>query len=465
MSFYRIYRPQVISEIDNEAVRKQLTALLGKKRSELPHAYLFTGPRGAGKTTAARLVAKLFNCTKPTKTGEPASTRSSNRGEPCGKCDQCLSIANGTNIDVLEMDGASNRGIDEIRELRDRIHLSPAVAVYKVYIIDEVHMLTTEAFNALLKTLEEPPAHAVFVLATTDPQKIPVTVQSRCMGISFAKAGTGEIAHALSRIVAAEKITITDEAMELIASHTDGSFRDAVKTLEQVSFIKGKISPGDVRAVLSIVDEESLALFIDALNKKNIHEALGAIEGAMTKGYDIKMFMTQVLKKLETLLVSTAKGNITPGWTLKGIQSLIRLFTKAFGDMKYATIVQLPFEAAVIEYCVEEIHPLHSRGEGTPTSGVNENVQSESFGLISLEKLTEHWKDVIEEVKPFNHSISGVLRSTRPASVENGIVMIEAFYPFHKERLCEVKSKEIISNVLKKLFGEQVKVEIMLGKK
>lgn len=323
-------------------------------------------------------------------------------------------------------------------------------------------MLTTEAFNALLKTLEEPPVHAVFILATTDPQKIPVTVQSRCMGILFAKAGPDEILAALQRIVKAEDISITDEAMELIASHTDGSFRDAVKTLEQVSFVKGKIFPDDVRGVLSIVDEESLAAFVDALNKKNIHEALDAIERAIVKGYDIKMFMTQVLKKLETLLVSSAKGNITPGWTLSGIQSLIRLFTKAFGDMKYATIVQLPFEAAVVEYCVEGEDS--SKKVQTPISEVIKESK-EQFGLITLEKLIEHWKDVIEEVKPFNHSISGVLRSTRPASVENGIVIIEAFYPFHKERLSEVKSKEIISNVLNKLFGEQVKVEIMLGKK
>jgi DNA polymerase-3 subunit gamma/tau len=182
MSFYRIYRPQIIEEIDNIVVREAILRLLGKPKKDLPHAYMFTGPRGGGKTTAARIIAKLFNCTHP----------SADSG-PCGKCDQCVSIAEGRNLDVLEIDAASNRGIDEIRALRDGINLVPASADHKIYIIDEVHMLTTEAFNALLKTLEEPPAHAVFVLATTNPEKVPVTIKSRCVNISFAKASVEEL--------------------------------------------------------------------------------------------------------------------------------------------------------------------------------------------------------------------------------------------------------------------------------
>jgi len=162
MSFYRIYRPQVFEEIDNIRVREKMLSLLSKPVSELPHAFLFSGSKGTGKTTAARLIAKLFNCEKLSKT----------KG-PCGECTSCVSIAEGHNIDVLEIDAASNRGIDDVRALRDAIALTPMSGKIKVYVIDEVHMLTTEAFNALLKTLEEPPAHAVFILATTDPQKVP----------------------------------------------------------------------------------------------------------------------------------------------------------------------------------------------------------------------------------------------------------------------------------------------------
>ncbi|MEK7065675.1 MAG: DNA polymerase III subunit gamma/tau, partial [Patescibacteria group bacterium] len=190
MAFYRKYRPAVLSEVDNESVRAQLTSFLSKKKQDLPHAYLFTGPKGAGKTTAARLVAKIFNCEKPDKSGEP-----------CGKCDACHLIAEARHLDVLELDAASNRGIDEIRALRDTIALAPSSAPYKIYIIDEVHMLTTEAFNALLKTLEEPPLHAVFVLATTDVHKVPATIISRCSHVSFARADPKALLNALRRIV------------------------------------------------------------------------------------------------------------------------------------------------------------------------------------------------------------------------------------------------------------------------
>ena len=188
MAFYRTYRPQVIGEIDNKDVQKALLSLLSKDRKSLPHAFFFSGPKGSGKTTAARLIAKLFLCEKLGRLG------------PCGSCPACASVTKGSAIDLIEIDAASNRGIDEIRSLRDGIGLSPSIGEFKVYIIDEVHMLTNEAFNALLKTLEEPPLHAVFVLATTDPQKVPSTILSRCMHIKFDRAGKKELVTVLQRI-------------------------------------------------------------------------------------------------------------------------------------------------------------------------------------------------------------------------------------------------------------------------
>jgi DNA polymerase-3 subunit gamma/tau len=434
MSFYRIYRPQVIEEIDNVAVRDQLLSLLTKEKKQLPHAFLFTGPRGAGKTTAARIVAKLFNCTKPTKHG------------PCGKCDQCTSIADGRNLDVLEIDAASNRGIDEIRQLRDAINLMPSGASFKVYIIDEVHMLTTEAFNALLKTLEEPPAHAVFVLATTDPHKVPATIKSRCVGMPFHRATAAELAAALGRIVTEEKIKIDKEALVLLAESVDGSFRDAVKLLEQVSFHKGKISAEIVRNLISLSDESVISKFFESLAKKDVRASLSIIEELVKEGKDIKTFLADCLRELHGKLLA---GDATSG-------ELIRKFTEAYGLMKISPIAQLPLEVAVVEYCgvfspVAPIAPL--------------SPLSPQLGLLTLEKLTEHWKDFIEELKPFNHSVAGVLRSARPKSVTRGIVTIEAFYPFHKDKLSESKTKDVLISVLKKLFGEKVKIEIVLGKK
>ena len=484
MSFYRIYRPQVFEEIDNIDVREKLLSLLTKSVSELPHAFLFSGPKGTGKTTAARLIAKLFNCEKLSKT----------KG-PCGECTSCVSIAEGNNIDVLEIDAASNRGIDDIRALRDAIALTPMSGKFKVYVIDEVHMLTTEAFNALLKTLEEPPAHAVFILATTDPQKVPATIQSRCVPISFAKASSEELIHALKRIVQKEKMHIDDKALVLVADQADGSFRDAVKALEHLSFEKGTISEDVVRTVLTVSDERSINNFLAALEKKDVEKLLGIIDDLGKNGRDMKSFLVTVLQRLEKLLVQSAYHKETGNWTLILLKEAIDCFTKAFSNFRLSPIQQLPIELAIVEYCEDENQnvsinhrhlelgsassfiPSRSQTQAPKPASTKKSEQvrddtkpervntAPSLGLLTLEKLAEHWKDFIEAMKPYNHSVAGVLHSSRPKMVEGGIVTIEAFYPFHQEKLSEIKTREMLGGVLKKLFGEKVKVEVVLGKK
>nr|MBP9719397.1 DNA polymerase III subunit gamma/tau [Candidatus Levybacteria bacterium] len=229
MVFYRKYRPQTIEELDSEDVKKTLQSIL--TTGSIPHAFLFTGPKGLGKTSTARIVAKYVNC----------QGKEEKNVKPCNQCESCLSITNGTNLDVLEIDGASNRGIDEMRDLREKIRLLPVSANKKVYIIDEVHMLTTEAFNALLKTLEEPPLHAMFILCTTEPHKVPATILSRCFHIQFKKATTPDLVHAFERIIKAENVEAEPEALIRIASFADGSFRDGVKVLEEIVLsAKGK---------------------------------------------------------------------------------------------------------------------------------------------------------------------------------------------------------------------------------
>jgi len=204
MVFYRKYRPQKISELDSEAVRSSLYSTFSKK--DIPHAFLFSGPKGLGKTSAARIIAKVINCQKHE---DKKSFKDEKEIEPCNKCLQCETITNGTNLDVFEIDGASNRGIDEIRDLKEKINLLPTKSSKKIYIIDEVHMLTTEAFNALLKTLEEPPAHAIFILCTTESYKLPQTIVSRCFRIDFKKATNDDLIRSLKRIVKEEEIKIT----------------------------------------------------------------------------------------------------------------------------------------------------------------------------------------------------------------------------------------------------------------
>jgi DNA polymerase III subunit gamma/tau len=469
MSFYRLYRPQTIEEIDNSAVAKQLTTLLNKKTTELPHAYLFYGPRGAGKTTAARVVAKIFNCTK----------RKKDEG-PCGTCVACESIAKGINIDVIEIDAASNRGIDEIRQLRERIGYTPTHSAFTVYIIDEVHMLTTEAFNALLKTLEEPPPHAVFILATTELAKVLPTIRSRCMTISFSQAGIPELLVALNRIVKKEKLTIDEDALNEIAQAADGSFRDAVKYLEQISLNGKKITRSLVQEILTLSDDSTLTLFINALSKKDTKKAIDIIGDVEKKGSDIRVFTKDVLKSLEEKLISEIKGTEDTSFPMSNITSCVSAFTKAWNDMKISPIPSLPMVIAVIECTkngqvhTETVAAVNETKKSTEKSSEpevimqpipEENETQPIEGTLTTEKLVDCWKDVIEAFKPYNHSIAGVLRSARPKSVQNGIVTIEAFYTFHKEKLSEPKTKEVMATVFKKLFGEKVRIDVIVGKK
>lgn len=440
MAFYRIYRPKVLEEVDNEPVRAAIESLLSKPRDRLPHAYLFTGPKGTGKTTAARIVAKLFNCERPTEAGAP-----------CGVCEQCNAIAQSRHEDVVEIDAASNTGVDNIRDLRERVALTPIRGGWRVYIIDEVHMLSTGAFNALLKTLEEPPRHAIFILATTDPQKIPSTISSRCHVISFTKARADDLMHALKRVAKEEKIAIDEEALSLIVQYADGSFRDAVKMLEHVSFHKGPIDRAVAQQILTIIGNNRRDAFLSHFLSRDRKRALEDIRALAAAGSDIKTFLADCLCELQNRLLEQQTTQLT-----EAIDRLLR----AYADLRISPIAELPLELAVVEYCAEEAQDSEQK-----TASEQPVLPSAATDPITLEKLTRYWGDVISEVKPLNHSIAAVMRSTRPREVANGIVTIEAFYPFHREKLSEEKTRDAIATVLQKLFGETVKVNVVLGKK
>ncbi len=466
MVFYRKYRPQKIEELDSEEVRNRLTSILLKKSV---HALLFTGPKGLGKTSAARIVAKVANCEKINK--EPKSQRTKeSKIEPCNKCSQCISIANGTNIDVLEIDGASNRGIDEIRDLREKVKLSPAGALKKVYIIDEAHMLTTEAFNALLKTLEEPPSHVIFVLCTTEPQRVPATIVSRCFHVAFKKATIEELIRSLIRIVKQEKISIDREALSAIANLSDGSFRDAAKILEEIWATVGrkKITKEMVEKKYQISNVKSqISNMLKYLSKKDTKLALELISELVKQGIDLKYFLEQLILNLHDLLLKEIgvlkdiEIESSVSLTVYEIKELSNLLTTASSKLKYAVLPQLPLEMAIIEWCINHQNfSVLPKAEGN----LRESAESTHRELFKspVNQNGKLWEKLIEEIKPYNHSVAGVLRGCNLKSYNGKKLIIEAKFKFHKERLEEPKIKKLIEDMLQKMRGNKVNISVIL---
>ena len=289
----RKWRPQTFDDVIGQ---QHITNTLKNEiqSGRIAHAFLFSGIRGIGKTSAARILAKALNC----QSGDAPTA------EPCNQCDACLSIKHGTATDVMEIDGASNRKIENIRELRENIKFSPAKLRYKVYIIDEVHMLTKEAFNALLKTLEEPPKHAIFVLATTDDHKVPITITSRCQRFSFRGVGLNDMSRALQRITEAEGIQIDQQSLLYIAKRSEGSMRDAQSILEQViSYCGQEVSREKVAEILGVVGSESIQDVAEAILSDEPEKLLEVVHSLVLQGHDLEQFYKELIEHVRNLLV------------------------------------------------------------------------------------------------------------------------------------------------------------------
>ncbi len=413
--FYLKYRPQTWEELDNKQVRESLgKAVLNNNFS---HAYLLLGSRGTGKTTTARLIAKTVNCSDRKK-GE----------EPCNKCDSCKAITGGNFLDVIEIDAASNTGVDDIRDLRDKIRLSPAISPYKIYIIDEVHMLSNSAFNALLKTLEEPPAHVIFILATTDPQKLPETITSRCLIYDFGKAVDMEIKEKLKKIIKEEKIVVTDQTLDVLIQRANGSHRDAQKLLEQFTTSGANLALGR---------PNSLNL-VNFLLKKEKEKALTEISGFVEADEKIKDLIEEMIKQLRDLLLSGTNNK-------EDVRNLIIKLIGANALMRDCPLPQLPLELVAMEWCG---NTPQKDSIGSPAGGLQNDA---------LE-----WPEIVAATKEHNHSLHAFLKAAKPKSFKDDILIIEVAYKFHKEKLEEPKNRDILEKVVFDIMGKEIKIKFEL---
>ncbi|MBQ9377585.1 MAG: DNA polymerase III subunit gamma/tau [Schwartzia sp.] len=377
VALYRKWRPKAFSDlVGQEHVSRTLAQAIESGR--VGHAYLFSGPRGTGKTSTAKILAKALNCEKGPTT------------EPCNECESCRRVNDGTSMDVFEIDAASNRGIDEIRELRETVRFAPSAGRYKVYIIDEVHMLTSEAFNALLKTLEEPPAQVVFILATTEIHKVPATIQSRCQRYDFKRIAPEAIEARLRTVVAASGLEADDDALALIAREADGGMRDALSTLDQCASLSGeRVTEKLVRDILGLVGRESVLRVLRAIIARDAREALSVVAEVLAEGKDLKVLVTELVAELRAVMVYQAAGGAEGIELYETDEAVLREFAglfppesfmpilrrlhEALTELRWTTEPRIAVETALLALC---------RGAGEPVEGVaSVPVRTSSAGV------------------------------------------------------------------------------------
>jgi len=511
MTYYLKYRSQTLDQLDLEKVRDQLQKIVSSGR--VPHALLFSGPRGSGKTSAARILAKVVNCEirdkdkdkdkqsltlrdkqsltlrdKQSLTLRDKQSLTLRDKEPCNKCGSCVAITKGSSLDVIEIDAASNRGVDDIRTLRETVKLSPISARMKVYIIDEAHMLTTEASNALLKTLEEPPAHAMFILATTAPEKLLDTIRSRSTLINFYKGTVPEVIRSLKRVVKGEKLKVEDGVLEEIAGRVDGSFREAHKTLEQLSFGVEQIKLESVKNLLTsnIANPGKL---ISLLAAKDTIGGIGEIGEIVEKGASLKVYGVELVRLLRESMFAKlgVGGNDTArDLNVEDLRQLIELFCEAVRQIPTAVIPQLPLEMAIVKWCGEDRDRDKDKETNisirvtekvaveqvlqTDTSFTEKSEEVEekkekkkTASTLTEAELEEKWKEIMKKTKDKNHSLEALLRACKPLSFDGRNLQVEVFYPFHKERLEKELYTSIFEKVASGVIGVDVRLESVLS--
>src|SRR3990167_4211299 len=480
----RRYRPQTFEDIvGQEPIVTTLRNAIRTNR--VAHAYLLAGPRGVGKTSAARILSKALNCQHgPTET-------------PCNVCDICRCISEGNDIDVLEIDGASNRGIDEVRNIRQNVSYAPSRTRYKIYIIDEVHMLTRKAFNALLKTLEEPPAHVKFIFATTEAHKLPETIVSRTQRFTFKPVDHNQVVDHLRTIAQAESITISDDALTLVAAHGEGSFRDSISLLDQVKNQGEQVDLSTVEAVLGIASEQTVLTITGAVETGNIQKLVETLHTAQNSGYQAGILAKQVAVQLRDGLV-TGSNSLPHSVITDLLQKLLSV--PAAHDQSSA------LELALIEGALTQanqqaptIPPKESKKEQPtenvpateptePTQAVKPILEEPKTPVVEPQKTKspttksdipapkttqaketnnatgeELWEQVLQNIKAKHNTLYSVARMA-DAHLHKDTLTLTLGFAFHQKRLNETKNKQILADLASSFAGKPISVECTLNK-
>ncbi|MDU4883700.1 DNA polymerase III subunit gamma/tau [uncultured Clostridium sp.] len=510
-ALYREWRPRTFYDVVGQ---EHITTTLKNQilNNRIAHAYLFCGTRGTGKTSTAKVFAKALNCLNLKD------------GEPCNECEMCKKINEGLAIDVTELDAASNNGVDKIRDIIDDVKYPPQEARYKVYIMDEVHMLSAGAVNAFLKTLEEPPNNVIFILATTDPQKLPITILSRCQRFDFKRINNSDITARLRKIVNDQNVLADERSLNLIARVSDGAMRDSLSILDQaISMGNGNVDYNTVVSMLGLVTNEHLFNLVNAVIQRSVEKSIEIIEDVIYSGKDIYLFIKDLIAHYRNLLMVKVTNNPEEvldmseenialikeqGARLRAeeIMRCIRILQEAENNAKLSKQARLYCELAVIKMCkieydtsnevmltrlnkLEESLRNGSIKVATATKEVSQisaskpvntitnnkvvkeqysnvgNVSENSDSKITINDVKKSWKDIIERFKARREMIiSSLIMIGKPVECSNGVITVEfdSQNEFAKNRLSEAKNRDVINDVFFEIFREKVKVNFVV---